>query len=136
MPIKWSAVAVSEAMDEVERRINLAESFLADAKAKAEVSRRIANLPQYLDQRLIRLISDIERIDYVKAAIEAVRKAVPDGAIEAEINSARHGSQQSFIRNRPEYDGVENFDSRPRFLSRRTNDNRNGYRIFESWSRG
>jgi hypothetical protein len=28
MPIKWSAVKVSEAMDDVERQINLAESFL------------------------------------------------------------------------------------------------------------
>ena len=38
MPIKWSAVKVSEAMDDVERQINLAESFLAEAKAKAEVA--------------------------------------------------------------------------------------------------
>ncbi len=60
MPIKWSAVKVSEAMDDVERQINLAESFLAEAKDKAEAARAIADLPQYLDQRLIRLITDIE----------------------------------------------------------------------------
>jgi len=97
MPIKWSAVKVSEAMDDVERQINLAESFLAEAKVKAEVARTIADLPQYVGQRLIRLICDIERIDNVKASIEAVRQSIPDGAIEAEREHIKNGSQQSLI---------------------------------------
>ena len=97
MPIKWSAVEVSEAMDDVERQINLAESFLTEAKVKAEIARKIADLPQYVDQRLIRLITDIERIDNVRSAIEAVRQSIPDGAIEAEREHLRNGSQQSLI---------------------------------------
>jgi len=97
MPIKWSAVKVNEAMDDVERQINLAESFLAEAKVKAEIARKIADLPQYVDQRLIRLICDIERIDNVKSSIEAVRKSIPDGAIEAERERFKNGSQQSLI---------------------------------------
>ena len=97
MPIKWSAVKVSEAMDDVECQINLAESFLAEAKAKAEVARTIADLPQYVNQRLIRLICDIERIDSVKSSIEAVRQSIPDGAIEAEREHIKNGSQQSLI---------------------------------------
>jgi len=97
MPIKWSAVKVNEAMDDVERQINLAESFLAEAKVKAEIARKIADLPQYVDQRLIRLICDIERIDNVKSSIEAVRKSIPDGAIEAERERLKNGSQQSLI---------------------------------------
>jgi len=97
MPIKWSAVRVSEAMDEVEYQVNLADAFLSEAKAKAEAARGIADLPQYLDQRLIRLISDIERIDYVKGAIKAVRSDIPDGAIEVEQESTRHGSTQSLM---------------------------------------
>ena len=97
MPIKWSAIKVSEAMDGVERQINLAESFLAEAKVKAETARAIANLPQYLDQRLIRLITDIERIDKVKGAIESVRNAIPNGTIEAERERFKHGSQQTLI---------------------------------------
>ncbi len=83
MPIKWSAVKVSEAMDEVEHQVNLADAFLSEAKARAEAVRRIADLPQYVNQRLIRLICDIERIDNVRSAIEAVRMSIPDGAIEA-----------------------------------------------------
>jgi len=97
MPIKWSAVRVSEAMDKVEHQVSLAQAFLAEAKAKATEARKIANLPQYLDQRLIRLITDIERIDYTKAAIKAVRNAIPDGAIEAERDRIKYGSQQTLI---------------------------------------
>ena len=97
MPIKWSAVRVSEAMDKVEHQVSLAEAFLAEAKAKATEARKIANLPQYLDQRLIRLITDIEWIDYVKGAIEATRNAIPAGAIEAERDRIKYGSQQTLI---------------------------------------
>ncbi|HUV75916.1 MAG TPA: hypothetical protein VMW00_04645 [Dehalococcoidales bacterium] len=97
MPIKWSAVKVSEAMNDVERQINLAESFLAEAKVKTEAARAIADLPQYIDQRLIRLICDIERINNVRSSIEAVRQSIPDGAIEAEREHIKNGSQQSLI---------------------------------------
>jgi len=97
MPIKWSAVKVSEAMDEVEQQVLLADQFITEAKTKAREARKIANLPSYLDDRLIRLISQIERIDYVKEAIKAVREDIPDGAIEEEQKSTRHGTTQSLI---------------------------------------
>jgi len=97
MPIKWSAVKVDEAMNDVERQINLAESFLAEAKAKAEIARKIDDLPQYVDQRLIRLICDIERINNVRSSIEVVLKSIPDGAIEAEREHIKNGNQQSLI---------------------------------------
>ncbi len=97
MPIKWSAIKVSEAMDDVERQINLADSFLAEAKVKAEAARTVASLPQYVDQRLIRLICDVERVDNVRSSIEAVRKSIPDGAMEAERERLKNGSQQSLI---------------------------------------
>ena len=97
MPIKWSSVQVSEAMDEVEKQVTLAESFFTEAKAKAREARNIANLPGYLDDRLRRLISEIERIDYVKGAIKAVRSAIPDGAIEAEQEKLKYGSRRSLM---------------------------------------
>jgi len=97
MPINWSAVKVSEAMDEVEQQVLLADQFIAEAKAKAEAARKIVNLPSYLDDRLVRLISQIERIDNVKDAITSVRKAIPDGAIEAEQQHTKHGSTQPLI---------------------------------------
>ena len=97
MPIRWSAVKVGEAMDGVEGQITLAEGFVAEAKAKATEARSIVDLPQYMDDRLVRLITQIERMDYVKDAIRAVRKAIPNGAIEAERERLKHGRQQSLI---------------------------------------
>ena len=97
MAIKWSAVKVSEAMDMATEFINEADLPLFQAKIVATEARRIANLPQYLDQRLCRLIDQIGRIDNVKAAIQAVRQSIPDGAIEAERKSLKYGSQQSLM---------------------------------------
>ena len=56
MAIKWSAVKVSEAMDEVEQQVLLADQFIAEAKTKAEAAKRIGNLPQYMEHRISRLI--------------------------------------------------------------------------------
>jgi len=97
MPIRWSALKVSEAMDRVEYQVNLAEVFLPEARSIASQVRQIDNLPGYLDDRLCRLIWAIEQLDKIKASIEAVRKAIPDGAIEAERKRLRRGSQQSLI---------------------------------------
>ncbi len=97
MPIKWSAGRVSEAMDEVERQVLLANSFIAEAKTKAEAAKHISNLPGYMEQRLSRLIDQLKRMEYIKEAIETIRKDIPDGAIEAERERTKHGSTQSLI---------------------------------------
>ena len=97
MPIKWSAVQVSEAMDEVEQQVLLADQFIAEAKTKAQAAKRISNLPQYMEQRLNRLIDQLERMEYIKRAITSIREDIPDGAIGAERDSARHGSTQSLM---------------------------------------
>ena len=98
MPIKWSSLRVSEAMDMVEEFINQAAEPLEQAKIVANKARNIANLPQYLDQRLIRLIIDIERIDYIRNSINAVRNDLPDGAVEAEKKSESYGQQPALVR--------------------------------------
>jgi len=97
MPIKWRAVRVSEAMDQVESQVNLADQFIAEAKVKAEEAKKIANLPQYMEQRFNRLIDQLERMDNIKGVIKAVREDIPDGAIEEEQKSTRHGTTQSLI---------------------------------------
>ena len=97
MPIKWSATKVSEAMDEVEAQVLLADQFIAEAKAKVEAVKKIPNLPQYMEHRFLRLIDQLNKMDYIKGAIETVRKDIPDGAIEAERESAGHGSTQSLM---------------------------------------
>ena len=97
MPIKWSAVKVSEAMDKVEAQVLLADQFIAEAKTKVEAAKKLPNLPQYMEQRLSRLIDQLDRMDYIKSAIETVRKDIPDGAMETEQESSKHGSTQSLM---------------------------------------
>ena len=97
MPIRWSALRVSEAMDMVEEFVNQAVEPLEQAKIVAREARNIVNLPQYLDQRLTRLIIDIERIDYIKSSIEAVRRDLPGGAIEAELKVVSQGYQPVLV---------------------------------------
>jgi hypothetical protein len=97
MAIKWSAVKVNEAMDDVEAQISLADQFFAEARKKANEARSIPNLPQYIDHRLIVLVEEINRIDCIKDRIESVRRDIPDGAIEVERESQKYGSQQSII---------------------------------------
>ncbi len=97
MPIKWSALKVSEATDMVEEFINEATEPLEQAKVVATEARKIDGIPQYVDERLIRLITDIERIDYVRNAIKAVRESLPDGAIEDEKKRLESGSQLSLV---------------------------------------
>jgi len=97
MAIKWSAVKVSEAMDEVEAQVILADQFIAEAKTKAEAAKHIRNLPQYIEHRISRLLDQLERLENIKSAITSVREDIPDGAIEAEQAALRHGSTQSLM---------------------------------------
>jgi len=97
VPIKWSALKVSEAMDEVEHQVLLADQFIVEAKAKASEAKKIAKLPQYMEQRLNRLIDQLQRMESIKGAIEAIRNDIPDGAIEAERERGKYGSQQSLV---------------------------------------
>ncbi len=97
MPIKWSPLRVSEAMDMVEEFVNQAVEPLEQAKIVANEARNITNLPQYLDQRLVRLIIDIERIDYIRNSINVVRNDLPDGALEAEKKAESHGRQSALV---------------------------------------
>ena len=110
MPIKWSPLRVSEAVDMVEEFVNQAAEPLEQAKIVAIEARKIPNLPQYVAQHFSRLISEIERLTggtfrwnnepyegSIKAAIGSIRSSIPEGAIEAEQESAKHGSQPVLV---------------------------------------
>ena len=92
MAIKWNANKVSEALDEVEQQIILAESFFNEAKKKAKEARRIPNLPGYLDDRLVRILSQLGRLNDVKSAIQSARDAIPKGEIEKWRKREKMGS--------------------------------------------
>jgi len=93
MPIRWSALEVTEAMDEVEKLLNQAEPFLAEAEAKARKATGITNLPQYMGQRIHRLIYTIEARERIRDSICGIRNCIPKGAIETDRQARR---QQGF----------------------------------------
>ena len=98
MPIKWSALRVSEAMDMAEEFVNEAAGPLEQAKIVAIEARKIANLPQYVDERLASLKWDIERnLERIKGDIASIRSSIPDGAVETELKQSKHGAQMSLV---------------------------------------
>jgi len=106
MPIRWSALKVSEAAGMIEEYVNQAAEPLEQARIVAQEARQIANLPQYVDQDISRLIGEIDRaiggsqwepVGRLRSCIAAIRKSLPDGSIEAERARLKHGSTQSLI---------------------------------------
>jgi hypothetical protein len=106
MPIKWSPLMVSEAMDMVEEYVNQAVEPLEQARIVTREARNIPNLPQYVDQYLVRIIGEIDRsiggsqwepVGRMKAGIQSVRESLPDGAVKDEKKKLESGSQLSLV---------------------------------------
>jgi hypothetical protein len=102
MPIRWSALKVSEAMDMVEEYVNQAAEPLERARIVAKEARKIASLPQYVDQHLLRIIGDIDRaiggsqfepVGRLKAGIRSVRESLPHRALDEEKKRLASGRQ-------------------------------------------
>jgi hypothetical protein len=100
MPIRWSPIEVSEAMDKVEAEVNKAAPFLEQARTIAREAKGIKNLPLYVLQDLNRFLGEIERsiggssfepTGRLKSAIKSVRDSIPDGAVEAERQATKNG---------------------------------------------
>ena len=106
MPIKWNPLTVSEAMDMVEEYVNQTVEPLEQARIVASEARNIPNIPQYVDQYLVRIIGEIDRaiggsqwepVGRLKAGIQSVRESLPDGAVEEERKRIENGSQLSLV---------------------------------------
>lgn len=97
MPIKWSALKVSEAMDMVEEFIGQAAEPLEQARIVAIAARNIANIPQYVDERLAYLTGSIGRIDHIRSSIKAVREALPVGVVVEERKRIASGDQLALV---------------------------------------
>jgi len=106
MPIKWSPLMVSGAMDMVEEYVNQTVEPLEQARIVASEARNIPNIPQYVDQYLVRIIGEIDRAiggsqwepdGRLKAGIQSVRESLPDGAVEEERKRVENGSQLSLV---------------------------------------
>ncbi len=98
MPIKWSAIKVSEAMDEVEQLLNSITPTLWRIREKATEIRAIAHLPGYIDQPTSTMAWKVENFkDYMKGYIERIRNLIPKEALADERKALEYGSQQALI---------------------------------------
>jgi hypothetical protein len=110
VPIKWSALKVSEAADKIEELINHAAEPLEQARIVVLEARKIDNLPQYVGQGLNSILAEIERVTggevswskehqdgSIKRAIHRLRADIPKDAIQSDQASRKYGSTQSLV---------------------------------------
>lgn len=106
MPIKWSALKVSEAADMIEEYVNQATEPLEQARIVAKEALNIPNLPQYVDQHFRGLWGEIDRAiggsqyeptGRLKARLQSIRDSIPKQAIESEQVKASVGSTRSLF---------------------------------------
>ena len=98
MPIKWSALKVSEEVDEIEELMNSIRPTLWRMREKAEELRRIPNLPGYIDQPTASMTFKVDNFNtYLKGYVERIRDHIPKDALEEERKALEYGSQQSLI---------------------------------------
>jgi len=104
MPIRWSALKVTDACDMVEEFVNQAAEPLEQARIVAQEARKIDNLPQYIDQYFARLLGEIDRaiggsqwepVGRLRVSVDNVRKSLPADALEEEKERLAHGQQES-----------------------------------------
>ena len=89
MPIRWNALQLSRAMDDVEDLVNRAQTFLDEARDKAMEATRIPNLPNHMLDHLTGLIYNLERTKTIKSAISRVLQHIPKDVLEEEQNDAQ-----------------------------------------------
>lgn len=101
MPIRWSALKVKEAADMIEEYVNKAAEPLEQIKVVAQEARRIPNIPEYISQYLFRIEGEVDRaiggtqlepVGRYRAALEKLRKALPEGSVQTDQDKLKHGT--------------------------------------------
>ena len=108
MPIKWSGLRVIEAMDMAEEHVSNAIEPLEQALLVAEEAAKIPNLPDYMKDRINRLIDELKRMtggvvygqqipSRLISSIDVIRDNIPKEALEEEKARERAGTQQVLV---------------------------------------
>jgi len=109
MPIRWNPARVSEAADMIEEYVKQAAEPLEQARIVAKEARKIANLPLYVDQHIVSVLSEIERVTggehsfgnhehyegSIKRSIARLRDSLPKEALE--VVKTREREQPSLL---------------------------------------
>ena len=108
MPIKWSGLRVIEAMDMTEEYVSQAIEPMEQALLVAEEAAKIPNLPDYMKDRINRLVEELKRMtggviygnempSHLISAINSVRDNIPKEALEQEKVRERAGKQPALV---------------------------------------
>jgi len=98
VPIKWSAVKVSEATDELDQLVDALGMSLALIREKAKDIRQIPNIPGYIDDPTASMTWKVANFyEYLKGYIERMRQRIPADALEKERKALEYGNQQSLM---------------------------------------
>lgn len=108
MPIKWNGLRVIEAMDMAEEYVSQAIEPLEQALLVAEEAAKIPNLPDYMKDRINRLIDELKRLtggivygqqmpSRLITVIDTIRDNIPKEALEEERTRAREGTQPVLV---------------------------------------
>jgi len=106
MPIRWSAVSVSESMDNVEKEIEDIFEPLWRAHKIVRETMLLPNLPKYMKIYLAGVMFEIHNItgdniqrhgSRILNRISMVRNNIPEGEIEAEKEATRHGKKYNLF---------------------------------------
>jgi len=108
MSIKWSGLRVIEAMGMAEEHVSQAIEPLEQALLVVEEAAKIPNLPDYMKDRVNRLIDELKRMtggivygqqmpSRLIASIDAIRNNIPKEALEEEKARERAGTQQVLV---------------------------------------
>ncbi len=108
MPIRWNALKVIEAADKVEELINQAAKTLESVRNVLQAAKQIPNLPQYVDQSIFSILTEIERVtggenswDHkrydgsIKRAIDRLRRDIPQDVLKSQQKAKEYGSTPS-----------------------------------------
>ena len=122
MPIKWSALKVSEAAGMIEEYVNQAAEPLEQARIVAREAKNIPNLPQYVEQGINNILGELQRVtggevtrttydpgtntyprsvEHVEGsitrAIQRLRDDIPTDALKSDQSKQKYGSTQALV---------------------------------------
>lgn len=98
MPIKWSTLKVTEAVDLAERHLAEAAVPLAQARIVAKEALDIPHIPQYVDQHFRALRDDLDQLgSRLRERLERIRQSLPKQAMQAEQKRADQGNTLSLL---------------------------------------
>ena len=98
MPVKWSPLKVSQAVDIIEEHVNNGSTPFDLAREEAGKALLIPNLPQYMESEFRTLAANLESgVQRIRSDIARVRRDLPKDQLAQEKKQKDFGATQALI---------------------------------------